>query len=141
MDDLQRFVEAQAGVFDAALEEICAGRKETHWMWFIFPQLAGLGSSATATRFAIANLEHARAYLAHPILGARLRQAAEAVLTVKGMTAEQIFGYPDHLKLRSCATVFAQIAELGSPFHQILTAYYGGQPDGRTLDLLARTRD
>lgn len=140
MGDLQKFLDAQEGLFATALDEICAGRKESHWMWFIFPQVAGLGSSATAQQFAIANLQHARAYLAHPVLGTRLRQAAETVLAVKGRTVEEIFGYPDHLKLRSCATLFAQVSESGSPFHQVLAVYYRGRPDVRTLDLLAQGR-
>jgi uncharacterized protein (DUF1810 family) len=105
-------------------------------MWFIFPQIAGLGQSSTTQYYAIGSLEEARRYLAHPVLGARLRECAEAVVAVEGRTAEQIFGYPDDLKLRSSMTLFAQAAGLGSAFDRVLDKYFGGTPDALTLELL-----
>jgi uncharacterized protein (DUF1810 family) len=137
---LERFVAAQTGVDEVALAEIRAGRKQTHWMWFVFPQVAGLGSSATAQKFAIRDLAETAAYLRHPLLGARLKECAEAVLGVEGRTAHEIFGSPDDLKLRSCATLFAQVAPPGSVFERLLEKYFGGQPDPRTLALLDATR-
>ncbi|MFO0901225.1 MAG: DUF1810 domain-containing protein [Pirellulales bacterium] len=137
---LERFVAAQTGVYAAALAEICAGRKQTHWMWFVFPQLAGLGSSATAQKYAIRDLAEAQAYLQHPLLGARLGECAEAALGVEGRTAHDIFGSPDELKLRSCATLFAQVSPPGSVFERLLEKHFGGQPDPRTLALLEATR-
>jgi uncharacterized protein (DUF1810 family) len=134
-DDLERFVTAQQGVHETAVAELRAGRKRTHWMWFVFPQIAGLGSSPTAQQYAISSLDEARAYLAHPVLGPRLREAAEAVLGVEGRTASAIFGYPDDLKLRSSMTLFARAAGEPSVFQQVLDRYYDG-PDPRTLDLL-----
>jgi len=108
-------------------------------MWFIFPQFAGLGRSPTSQYYAIGSLEEARSYLAHPVLGARLRECAEAALAVEGRTAEQIFGYPDDLKLRSSMTLFIRVAEPGSVFDRVLDRYFGGAPDGRTLELLKRS--
>jgi uncharacterized protein (DUF1810 family) len=137
--DLQRFLDAQDGAFDRALSELRAERKRSHWMWFIFPQISGLGSSAMARRFAIRDLAEARAYLAHPVLGPRLQAVAKAALAIKGKTAAEIFAYPDDLKLRSCATLFAQVSEEGSPFQQILTAFFDGKPDARTLERLKAT--
>jgi uncharacterized protein (DUF1810 family) len=134
-DDLERFVTAQEGVHGAALAELRAGRKRTHWMWFVFPQIAGLGSSPTARQYAISSLDEARAYLAHPVLGPRLREAAEALLGVEGRTASAILGYPDDLKLRSSMTLFARAAGGPSVFQQVLDRYYDG-PDPRTLALL-----
>jgi len=134
---LQRFLEAQDGIYDDALAELRAGRKRTHWMWFVFPQIAGLGRSATAVHYAIADLAEARAYLAHPLLGARLEECARAVLGVAGRTAHEIFGSPDDLKLRSSMTLFAQVAGPDSVFPRVLERYYGGEADARTLDLLA----
>jgi uncharacterized protein (DUF1810 family) len=132
---LDRFVEAQAGVYDDALAELRAGRKRTHWMWFVFPQIAGLGSSPAARRYAIASLGEARAYLAHPVLGPRLRAAAEAVLAVPDRSATEILGYPDDLKLRSSMTLFARAADDPALFEAVLARFYDG-PDRRTLDLL-----
>ena len=136
MTGLERFTDAQDGVYDAALAELRAGRKRSHWMWFVFPQLDGLGSSPTARRYAIRDLAEARAYLAHPVLGARLREAARAVLAVEGRTAEQILGYPDDLKLRSSMTLFARAADDPAEFRAVLDRYYDG-PDPRTEELLA----
>ncbi|MEV0900281.1 DUF1810 domain-containing protein [Actinoplanes sp. NPDC049802] len=135
MDDLIRFVRAQEGVFDQALAELRAGRKRTHWMWFVFPQLAGLGSSPTARTYAITDLGEARDYLVHPLLGPRLLQCAEAMLEHRGRTAEEILGYPDDLKLRSSMTLFARAADDPELFERVLDRYYDG-PDQRTLALL-----
>jgi uncharacterized protein (DUF1810 family) len=132
---LDRFVSAQASVYPSALAELTAGRKRTHWMWFIFPQIAGLGSSPAAQRYAIASLDEARAYLAHPVLGPRLRECAEALLAVEGKSAEEILGYPDDLKLRSSMTLFARAADDPDVFEAVLERYYDG-PDPRTLALL-----
>jgi uncharacterized protein (DUF1810 family) len=131
--DLERFVRAQEGVHDAALAELRGGRKRSHWMWFVFPQLAGLGSSPMAQRYAIGSLAEARAYLDHPLLGPRLSECAEALLEVTGRTAREILGSPDDLKLRSCATLFAAAASPGSPFERLLDRYYGGHGDPETL--------
>ena len=132
---LDRFVSAQASVYPSALAELAAGRKRTHWMWFIFPQIAGLGSSPAAQRYAIASLDEARAYLAHPVLGPRLRECARALLAVEGKSAEKILGYPDDLKLRSSMTLFARAADDPDVFEAVLERYYDG-PDPRTLALL-----
>jgi uncharacterized protein (DUF1810 family) len=134
--NLQRFVDAQEGVFDTALAELRAGSKQSHWMWFIFPQLAGLGRSPTAQYYGIASLEEAQAYLNHPILGPRLRQALEAILSWTGRrTPEQILGSIDALKLRSSLTLFDTI-ERHDLFERALSSFYGGKSDGRTLALL-----
>ncbi len=136
--DLDRFVSAQEDVYDSALAEIRAGRKRTHWMWFVFPQLRGLGSSPISRQFAIRNTAEARAYLAHPILGARLLECCDALLRVSGGSANEIFGSPDDLKLRSCATLFASVSEPGSVFERVLARFFGGAPDERTEALLLR---
>jgi uncharacterized protein (DUF1810 family) len=133
---LERFVQAQTGVYDTALAELTAGRKRSHWMWFVFPQLAGLGSSPAAQRYAIRDLGEARAYLAHPVLGPHLVEASNALLGVEGRSAEQILGYPDDLKLRSSMTLFAEAADDPGVFRAVLYRYYDG-PDQRTLDLLS----
>ena len=134
--DLARFVSAQADSYESALAEIEAGEKTSHWMWFIFPQLNGLGGSSMARRYAIHNLDEAQAYLAHPILGPRLTRCAEATLAVRNRSAHDIFGSPDDLKLRSCATLFSLVSAADSPFHRILAKYYGDRPDVATLELL-----
>jgi uncharacterized protein (DUF1810 family) len=135
--DLARFVEAQAGVHERALAELRAGRKQSHWMWFVFPQLAGLGSSAMAERYAISGLDEARAYLAHPQLGPRLVECAEALLQLEGeRSAAVIMHYPDDLKLRSSATLFARVSPAGSVFHRLLDRYFDGRADERTMSLL-----
>ena len=134
--NLQRFVDAQQGVYDSVLAELRLGRKTGHWIWYIFPQVSGLGMSATSTIFAISSIEEAQAYLEHPVLGSRLVECVELVLAVEGRSAEQIFGYPDCLKLRSCVTLFAQ-AEGASPvFRRVLDRYYSGDPDPITLRAL-----
>ena len=134
--NLRRFVEAHEGVYAQALSELKAGRKRTHWMWYIFPQLAGLGSSSTAQFYAISGLDEAKGYLAHPILGPRLRECAQAVVAVQGRSAEDIFDFPDDLKLRSCATLFACVLPAGSVFQRVLEKYFGGKADAKTLELL-----
>ena len=134
--DLARFVHAQEGVYDQALAEIRRGEKRSHWMWFVFPQIAGLGSSPTAQRYAIRSLDEARAYLEHPVLGPRLIECAEAALGVAGRSAAEIFGSPDDLKLRSCATLFASAGAPDSVFDRLLRQYYGSERDPKTLELL-----
>ena len=134
--DLSRFVRAQKPDYEDALREIRRGRKTSHWMWYIFPQVDGLGFSATSRFYAIQSLAEAEAYLAHPILGPRLQECAEAVLGVEGRSATEIFGCPDDLKLRSCATLFACASPAGSAFHRVLDEYFQGQPDRKTLELL-----
>ncbi|MEO8577061.1 MAG: DUF1810 domain-containing protein [Gemmatimonadales bacterium] len=136
--DLGRFIEAQEPVYDHVIAEIRDGRKRTHWMWFVFPQLAGLGNSSMAARYAIRDPGEPRDYLEHPILGSRLIECAEAALAVEGRSAMEIFGTPDDLKLRSCATLFAQVSAPDSVFHRILDKYYSGEPDRRTLQLLGQ---
>jgi uncharacterized protein (DUF1810 family) len=136
---LQRFLDAQESVFTRVRGELAAGRKTSHWMWFIFPQLLGLGSSPTARRYAIASVEEARAYLEHPVLGVRLRECTRLVNGVEGCTIEEIFGYPDHLKFRSCMTLFACAAgELsdGPLFQEALRRYFAGEEDPLTRKLL-----
>ncbi len=141
-NDLQRFVDAQeTTVFDAMLE-LRAGRKRTHWMWFVFPQLRGLGQSQLAWHFGMQSVDEAVAYLAHPVLGTRLRECVELVLAVRGRTAHEIFGSPDDLKFKSCVTLFAE-AERGQgsgSFDRALRQYFAGQPDPATLELLAKAR-
>lgn len=137
--DLQRFVAAQERTYPHVLAEIRQGRKRTHWMWFIFPQMAGLGSSATAALYAIETRAEAAAYLAHPILGARLRECAGALLSLASASASDIFGFPDDLKLRSSMTLFASVSPPGSIFQQVLDRYFGGEGDQRTLRLLGGT--
>jgi len=134
--DLQRFVDAQNPVFDRVCEELRAGRKQTHWMWFVFPQLAGLGSSAMAERYAISGKPEAEAYLAHQILGPRLRQCTQLVNEVEGRSVHEIFGYPDDLKFHSSMTLFAQTVPHEKLFADALQKYFGGQLDRQTLLLL-----
>ena len=136
--DLGRFIGAQDSVYERVLAELRDGRKRTHWMWFVFPQIAGLGHTSTARHYAIKSLAEARAYLDHPVLGKRLRECAEVLLAVEGRSASAIFGYPDDLKLCSSMTLFARAAEPGSVFGRVLEKYYGGEEDARTLTLLGR---
>ncbi|MFM9010064.1 MAG: DUF1810 domain-containing protein [Planctomycetota bacterium] len=131
--DLARFVTAQEGAYARALAEIRAGRKRTHWMWFVFPQIVGLGSSSTARFYAIQDRAEAEAYLADPVLGLRLQAISGALLAVKGKTASEIFGFPDDLKLRSAATLFASVSEPGSVFERVLEKFFGGELDPETL--------
>jgi uncharacterized protein (DUF1810 family) len=133
---LHRFLNAQADVYSVALAELCAGLKESHWMWFIFPQLAGLGFSDTARRYALCGLDEARCYLAHPALGPRLVECSRALLQHTDLTANQILGCPDDVKLRSSMTLF-RLANPDFPeFGKVLDQFYGGLDDPKTLDLL-----
>ena len=134
--DLDRFVQAQKGSYDAALSEIRSGRKRSHWMWYIFPQLDGLGFSTVSKRYAIRNVSEATAYLRHPVLGPRLIECAGAALAVEGRSAQEIFGTPDDMKLRSCATLFARASPGHRVFQRLLDRYFAGRPDPRTLGLL-----
>jgi uncharacterized protein (DUF1810 family) len=136
-DGLERFVTAQAQIMPRVLAELGAGRKQSHWMWFIFPQIIGLGHSFRGEYFAIAALDEARAYLAHPLLGPRLRQCTELVLAVEGKSANEIFGSPDDLKFRSSMTLFAQAAPQGALFRTALEKYFGGERDQQTLNALS----
>jgi uncharacterized protein (DUF1810 family) len=131
--DLQRFLDAQASVYETAQAELRAGQKRSHWIWFIFPQISGLGSSPTSRRYAIASRQEAAAYLAHPVLGARLKDCTRLVNAVQGRTAYQIFGNPDCMKFQSCMTLFAEIAPDEAVFREALTKYYDGAPDQATL--------
>ncbi len=137
MFDLTRFVDAQTRVYDTVLDELRAGRKRSHWMWFVFPQLRGLGSSPTAVHYGIASLEEARAYLDHAVLGPRLRECVALVNEIQGRTAEQIFGSPDDLKLRSSATLFAHATDDNADFLALLDKYYGGEQDPLTVARLS----
>ena len=136
MDPFQHFLDAQAPVYETVLAELRAGQKRTHWTWFIFPQLAGLGSSPRAQRFALHSLEEARAYLAHPILGTRLIECTKALLHHDGLTAEQILGPVDAMKLRSSMTLFAAASERGSIFQAVLGSLFEAVPDPKMLELL-----
>jgi uncharacterized protein (DUF1810 family) len=136
--DLSRFVEAQDKVYDRVRLELRNGRKRTHWMWFVFPQIDGLGHSSTTKYYSIKSSEEARRYLAHPVLGERLKECAETILALEGVSVSRIFGYPDDLKLKSSMTLFAAVAEPGSVFQQVLDKYFQGNRDERTLSLLAR---
>ncbi len=131
--DLDRFQSAQEPVYETALAELKGGRKRTHWMWFIFPQIEGLGHSATSKCYAIKSRAEARAYLNHPILGARLRECAAALLSVEERSAFDIFGSPDDSKLKSSMTLFAQADGPDSLFERVLGKYFQGEPDGATL--------
>jgi len=134
--DLERFVAAQAGSFADALAELEAGRKRSHWMWFVFPQMAGLGRSETARFFGIRSADEARAYLAHTVLGPRLHQCCTALLRHRDKSAEAILGGIDALKLRSSMTLFEAVADDPTPFAAVLDAFYGGRRDSLTLELL-----
>jgi uncharacterized protein (DUF1810 family) len=133
---LERFVTAQAQIYPRVLAELQAGRKQSHWIWFIFPQIAGLSGSYRGQLYAIQSLEEAQEYLAHPVLGARLRECSQAVMAVEGKTAHQIFGSPDDLKFRSCLTLFAQVAPDEPLFADLLDKYFDGEADELTLQKL-----
>jgi len=134
--NLNRFVQAQEDVYEQALAEIRSGRKQSHWMWYIFPQFEGLGFSSTSRHYSIKSIAEARAYLDHPVLGPRLTECAEAALGVAGWSALEIFGSPDDIKLRSCATLFAAVSPAGSVFHRLLDRFFQGEGDGKTLRLI-----
>jgi uncharacterized protein (DUF1810 family) len=143
MDDrfqLQRFVDAQQPVYETVLGELRTGRKRTHWMWFIFPQVAGLGHSAMADKFALSSLDEAVAYLAHSVLGRRLRECTMLVAGVEGRSIAEIFGHPDDMKFRSSMTLFSQAAPEEPIFAACLQKYFGGEPDPQTLAIANRAR-
>lgn len=135
--NLERFVAAQDGSYEVALQELRSGAKRSHWIWFIFPQVAGLGSSMMADRYAIKSRREAEAFLAHPLLGTRLIACTEALLQLKTGAAREVMGYPDDLKLRSSMTLFAAVAGRDSPFQKVIDRYFEGCPDPRTTDYLA----
>ena len=138
--DLERFVEAQAGCYDTVLAELRAARKRTHWIWFIFPQLTDLGHSVTARRYGLAGRAEARGYLEHPVLGPRLRQCCRLVAAIHGRSVQDVFGFPDYLKVRSCMTLFAHSTDDNGDFVAVLAKHFVDLPDGRqdpaTLTLL-----
>jgi len=139
MDDpylLRRFVDAQEPVYRRVLAELRQGRKQSHWMWFIFPQIKGLGHSAMATKFAISSREEAKAYLEHPLLGKRLRECTQLVTSVEGRSIADILGHPDDLKFRSSMTLFASVAADNKEFTTALKKFYGGEFDSATLERL-----
>ena len=134
--DLARFISAQEDVYDHALAELHDGKKRNHWMWFVFPQFAGLGLSPTSQFYAIRSLEEARAYLDHHVLGPRLRDCTEAVLAIEESSVTEIFGFPDDLKFRSCLTLFKRASADESPFERALDRFFDGEPDPMTASLL-----
>ncbi len=135
MNDLKRFLDAQERDYAIALSEIRSGRKRSHWMWYIFPQIAGLGFSETSKFYAIKNKREAESYLAHPVLGARLVEISATLLEIEGKTANQIFGSPDDAKLKSCMTLFGSLENAHPVFQRVLDKYFNGIKDRRTLDL------
>jgi uncharacterized protein (DUF1810 family) len=136
--DLNRFTKAQERIYGNVLSELKSGRKRTHWMWFIFPQLEGLGHSETARFYAIKSLDEARQYLNHPVLGVRLRQCAAIVLGVKHRSIEDIFGFPDHLKFKSSITLFSRVKNADPVFEAVLARFFQGKPDSLTLELIGK---
>ena len=133
---MQKFIEAQEAIYPQILSELEAGRKVSHWMWFIFPQIQGLGRSSTAQYYAIKDAEQAQAYLRHPVLGARLKECAEILLRLKGKTAIDIFGDIDAVKLRSSMTLFSEVAGQDTVFARVLKKYFNAEPDALTLQIL-----
>ena len=136
--DLRRFLEAQENEYFQALAELKRGRKESHWIWFIFPQIEGLGQSWTSKHYSIKSQKEARQYLQHPVLGSRLKECCEAVLALAEPDISKVLGYPDDLKFRSCMTLFAEAAGQDSIFTRLLDKYFAGKPDERTLEILRR---
>jgi len=136
--NLGRFVEAQQRDYPSVLEELAAGQKRSHWIWYVFPQIEGLGGSPMSRKYAISSREEAKAYAEHPILGSRLRECTQLVMNVEGRTADQIFPYPDNLKFRSCMTLFEHSAADSAIFRNALLKYFGGKRDQSTLDILER---
>jgi len=136
--NLQRFLDAQESDYATALAEIKSGRKRSHWMWYIFPQIQGLGFSETSKYYAIKNLGEARAYLAHPVLGTRLAQISCVLLSLPGNNPTQVFGSPDDMKLKSCMTLFASVPGTVNLFQQVLDKYFTGEKDARTLQLIGQ---
>jgi uncharacterized protein (DUF1810 family) len=138
--DLQRFVDAQEHVYGTVLEELRGGRKRSHWIWFVFPQLKGLGQSPTAVRFGISSLDEARAYLAHPVLGPRLRECTRLIARIEGRSVDDIFGWPDNLKVRSSMTLFVRATDDNAEFRAVLDKFYNGEYDPATVELLSTAR-
>jgi uncharacterized protein (DUF1810 family) len=138
--DLNRFTSAQKNIYGTVLAELRSGQKRTHWMWYIFPQIDGLGYSSTAKYYSIKSMEEAQQFLKHPVLGTRLLECAEAVLAIEERSIAEIFGYPDDLKLKSSMTLFAYVAAPDSVFIRILDKYFHGEQDVRTLDLLEKLK-
>jgi uncharacterized protein (DUF1810 family) len=138
--DLRRFVDAQDRVYDTVLAELRNGAKRSHWIWFVFPQLQVLGRSATAQHYGIASLDEARAYLAHPVLGSRLRECTGLVAAIDGRSVDDIFGWPDNLKVRSSMTLFAHATDDDAGFRAVLDKFYGGEEDPATAELLNTAR-
>ncbi|MUL85503.1 MULTISPECIES: DUF1810 domain-containing protein [unclassified Mycolicibacterium] len=138
--DLRRFTEAQERVYPTVLAELRDGRKRSHWIWFIFPQLRGLGRSSTAHHYGIASRQEASAYLVHDVLGPRLRECARLVAQIDGRTADEVFGWPDCLKVRSSMTLFAEVTEDNAEFVAVLDRFYGGDTDPVTLEMLTAAR-
>jgi uncharacterized protein (DUF1810 family) len=138
--DLQRFVDAQDRVYDAVLGELRRGKKDSHWIWFVFPQLSGLGRSPTAVRYGITSLEEARAYLEHDVLGPRLRECARLVAGIDGRSADEIFGWPDNLKVASSMTLFARATDEDAEFRAVLDKFYDGEDDQATVERLSQAR-
>lgn len=138
--DLQRFVDAQEPVYEVVLGELRSGRKRSHWIWFVFPQLRGLGRSPTAEQFGISSLEEAGAYLKHDVLGPRLRECARLVAQIDGRSADDIFGWPDNLKVRSSMTLFAHAIDDNAEFRAVLDKFYEGEDDPATVELLNTAR-
>lgn len=136
--ELVKFLDAQNQMYLKALAEVRNGKKESHWMWFVFPQIKGLGFSETAKFYGIADLEEAEAYLAHPVLGKHLIEISEALLKIEDKTATEIFGTPDDMKLRSCMTLFSKVPETDKIFEKILDKYFGGSQDDYTEELLQK---
>ena len=133
---LQRFIDAQSSIYEQVCEELRAGRKRSHWMWFIFPQIAGLGHSETARFYAIQSIDEAKAYLEHPVLGSRLLECTSLVMLVSGKSIHDILGSPDDMKFRSCMTLFARAGADNKPFEDAIEKYFGGRHDPRTLERL-----
>ena len=138
--DLRRFVDAQDRVYDTVLAELRNGAKRSHWIWFVFPQLRGLGHSPTAERFGISSLDEARVYLAHPVLGPRLRECTRLVAAIDGRSVDQIFGWPDNLKVRSSMTLFARATDDNAEFRAVLGTFYNGDDDPATVERLSTAR-
>lgn len=134
--DLQRFLDAQQGDYQQALAEVKNGKKRSHWIWYIFPQLKGLGMSYNSQYYGIGGREEAKAYLEHPVLGARLREITKAFLELQGVSAHDVFGSPDAMKVLSSMTLFHEVAEKDDPFWEVITKYYRGAPDARTREML-----
>jgi uncharacterized protein (DUF1810 family) len=138
--DLRRFVDAQDRVYDTVLAELRAGAKRSHWIWFVFPQLRGLGRSATAQHYGISSLDEARAYLTHPVLGQRLRECARLIADIDGRSADDIFGFPDNVKVRSSMTLFSRATDDAADFRAVLDKFYDGVGDPATVQLLSTGR-